>query len=32
MLMRRPIDTAAASDFAIAMIIGGVRGLPGAKC
>jgi len=32
MLMRRPIDTRAAADFAIAMIIGGVRGLPRAKC
>jgi AcrR family transcriptional regulator len=32
MLMRRPIDTSAAAEFAIAMILGGVRGLPGAKC
>jgi hypothetical protein len=31
MLMRRPIDTTAAAEFAIAMIIGGVRGLPGAR-
>ena len=28
MLMRRPIDTAAAADFAVAMIMGGVKGLP----
>ena len=27
MLMRRPIDTAAASDFACRMILGGVKGL-----
>lgn len=32
MLMRRPIDTAAAADFAVDMILGGVRGLPGARC
>jgi AcrR family transcriptional regulator len=31
MLTRRPIDTAAAADFAVAMILGGLRGLPGAK-
>jgi len=31
MLMRRPIDTAAAADFAVAMILGGVMGLPGSK-
>lgn len=31
MLMRRPIDTAAAADFAVAMILDGLRGLPGAK-
>jgi AcrR family transcriptional regulator len=31
MLMRRPIDTAAAAEFATAMILGGVMGLPGAK-
>jgi AcrR family transcriptional regulator len=29
MLMRRPIDTAAAAEFATAMILGGVKGLPG---
>lgn len=28
MLMRRPIDTAAAADFAVAMIMSGVKGLP----
>jgi AcrR family transcriptional regulator len=28
MLMRRPIDTGAAAEFAIAMILGGVKGLP----
>ena len=28
MLERRPIDTAAAADFAVAMILGGLRGLP----
>lgn len=32
MLMRRPIDTAAAADFAVEMILGGLRGLPVAKC
>jgi AcrR family transcriptional regulator len=32
MLMRRPIDTAAAADFAVEMILGGLRGLPGARC
>ncbi|WP_430421437.1 TetR/AcrR family transcriptional regulator [Phenylobacterium sp.] len=32
MLMRRPIDTAAAADFTVEMILGGLRGLPGAKC
>jgi AcrR family transcriptional regulator len=31
MLMRRPIDTAAAADFAIAMILSGVMGLPAEK-
>ncbi|HET6971429.1 MAG TPA: TetR/AcrR family transcriptional regulator, partial [Phenylobacterium sp.] len=31
MLMRRPIDVGAAADFASAMIMGGVKGLPGAK-
>ncbi len=31
MLMRRPIDTAAAADFAIAMILRGVMGLPGTR-
>ncbi|MFZ5719915.1 MAG: TetR/AcrR family transcriptional regulator [Pseudomonadota bacterium] len=31
MLMRRPIDTAAAADFAIAMILHGVMGLPGTR-
>jgi AcrR family transcriptional regulator len=31
MLMRRPIDTAAAADFAIQMILNGVKGLPGAN-
>ena len=31
MLMRRPVDTAAAADFAIGMILHGVMGLPGAK-
>jgi AcrR family transcriptional regulator len=29
MLMRRPIDVAAAADFASAMILNGLRGLPG---
>jgi AcrR family transcriptional regulator len=29
MLERRPIDTAAAADFAVAMILNGLRGLPG---
>jgi hypothetical protein len=29
MLMRRPIDVAGAADFAVAMILGGVKGLPG---
>jgi AcrR family transcriptional regulator len=28
MLMRRPIDTAAAADFAVGMILGGLKGLP----
>jgi len=28
MLMRRPIDVATAADFAVAMILGGVKGLP----
>ena len=28
MLERRPIDTAGAADFAVAMILGGIRGLP----
>ncbi len=32
MLMRRPIDTAAAADFAVEMILNGLKGLPGAKC
>jgi AcrR family transcriptional regulator len=32
MLMRRPIDTATAADFAIQMILSGLKGLPGAKC
>jgi AcrR family transcriptional regulator len=31
MLMRRPIDTAVAADFAVAMILDGLRGLPGTK-
>ncbi|MDZ4369916.1 MAG: TetR/AcrR family transcriptional regulator [Phenylobacterium sp.] len=31
MLMRRPIDTAVAADFAVAMILDGLRGLPGAQ-
>ena len=31
MLMRRPIDTAAAADFAVEMILNGLRGLPGAQ-
>ncbi|MGA0605531.1 TetR/AcrR family transcriptional regulator [Phenylobacterium sp. VNQ135] len=31
MLERRPIDTAAASDFAVAMILNGLRGLPAAR-
>jgi hypothetical protein len=31
MLSRRPVDTAAAADFAVAMILNGVRGLPDAK-
>lgn len=30
MLMRRPIDTVAASDFAINVILNGLKGLPGA--
>ncbi len=30
MLARRPIDTAAAADFAVAMILDGLKGLPGA--
>ncbi|WP_397399631.1 TetR/AcrR family transcriptional regulator [Phenylobacterium sp.] len=29
MLMRRPIDTAAAADFAVSLILNGLRGLPG---
>lgn len=32
MLMRRPIDTAAAADFAVEMILNGLKGLPGARC
>jgi len=32
MLMRRPIDTAAAADFTVEMILGGLKGLPGTKC
>lgn len=32
MLMRRPIDVGAAADFTVEMILGGLRGLPGAKC
>ena len=28
MLTRRPIDTAAAAEFATAMILGGLKGLP----
>ena len=31
MLIRRPIDTAAAADFAVAMILHGLHGLPGAR-
>lgn len=31
MIERRPIDTQAATDFAVAMILNGLRGLPGAK-
>lgn len=31
MLMRRPIDTAAAADFAAEMILHGLKGLPGAS-
>jgi AcrR family transcriptional regulator len=31
MLMRRPIDTAVAADFAVEMILNGLRGLPEAK-
>jgi len=31
MLMRRPIDTTAATEFATAMIMGGLKGLSGAK-
>ena len=31
MLMRRPIDVAAAADFAVGMILGGVTGLPGGR-
>jgi AcrR family transcriptional regulator len=31
MLMRRPIETAVAADFAVAMILDGLRGLPGTK-
>lgn len=30
MLMRRPIDVAAAADFAVEMILNGLKGLPGA--
>jgi AcrR family transcriptional regulator len=30
MLTRRPINTAAAADFAVAMILDGIKGLPGA--
>ena len=29
---RRPIDAAVAADFAVAMILDGLRGLPGAQC
>jgi len=32
MLMRRPIDTAAAADFAVEMILHGLKGLPGRTC
>jgi len=32
MLMRRPIDTAAAADFTVEMILGGLKGLPVTKC
>lgn len=32
MLARRPIDTAKAADFAVAMILNGLKGLPGARC
>jgi len=31
MLARRPIDTAAAADFAVQMILSGIKGLPGTK-
>jgi hypothetical protein len=31
MLMRRPIDTAAAADFAVSLILNGLRGLPGVR-
>lgn len=31
MLTRRPIDTAAAADFAVAMILHGLQGLPGGR-
>ena len=31
MLSRRPIEVAAAADFAVAMILNGVRGLPGSR-
>jgi hypothetical protein len=31
MLMRRPIDTKGASEFAVAMIQGGLKGLPQAE-
>ena len=31
MLTRRPIDTAAAADFAVGMILNGLRGLPAAR-
>jgi hypothetical protein len=30
MVMRRPIDVAAAADFAVEMILNGLKGLPGA--
>jgi AcrR family transcriptional regulator len=31
MLERRPVDTKTAADFAVAMILGGLKGLPGAQ-